>query len=73
MRLHEILNEEAAAGAVGAHAIAGSRGSLLGGGTLSTNMLRRIVPPGGHILKDKKRKKRKKVAGVQVIQFQNEA
>lgn len=74
MRLHEILSEEAAGGAVGAHAVAGARGSLFGGGVLPTNMLRRITPPGGKLVRDKKKqKKRSKVAGVPVIQYNNEA
>lgn len=73
MRLHEILSEEAADGAVSADSAAGFRGSLFGGGPLSTNMLRRLTPKGGHILKMDKPKKRSKVAGVPVIRFEHEA
>lgn len=73
MKLSEIMTEDAAAGAVGADSIAGSRGSLMGGGTLPTHVIRRMVSPGGTILKDKKKKQRKVVAGVPVITFQNEA
>jgi hypothetical protein len=73
MKLSEIMTEEASAGAVSAHAVAGSRGSLMGGGTLPTHVLRRMVPPGGTVLKDKKKKQRKVVAGVPVIDFNNEA
>lgn len=72
MRLYEILEEDAAGGAVAAHAVAGARGSLFSGGVLSSNMVRRMVPPGGKVLKMKKHKKRKNVAGVPVIQFDNE-
>lgn len=72
MKLSEILIEEATPGAVGAHSVAGSRGSLFGGGMLPTKMLKRMTPPGGSILK-LKNKKRNKVAGVPVIRYENEA
>lgn len=72
MKLHEILGETAVAGSIGAHSIAGARGSLFGGGLIDKSMLKRMVPPGGTILK-LDLKKRKKVAGIPTIRYNNEA
>lgn len=41
MKLHEILNEEAAEGSVSAEGIAGTKGSLFGGGDV-THLIKRL-------------------------------
>ena len=53
-KIARIVKETAATGAVGAHAIAGARGSLFGGGVVDhAKMVRRSIAKAGHVGKIK--------------------
>ncbi len=71
MKLQDLF-EEASAGTVSAHSAAGFRGSLFQGGVLTPALLKRKMPKMGHVEK-LSFNKRKKVAGVDVIKYNNGA
>ena len=71
MKLSDLF-EEASAGSTSAHSVAGSRSSLFRGGVLTPSIMKRKLPKMGFVQKIEFNT-RKKVAGVEVMNFNNEA